>query len=224
MACVRPSHPNCTLTVCPAVTTLLHFLFTCAGGSGAHTHISVHRTIGSSPPSRSHPSLLTTHEYHFLAGLMAHLSSVIAFTLPLPQSYARVQDGIWSGGTWVCWGVDHREASVRLANPSSPHARNFEVRSVDGTANPYFVLSGLLSAGIVGIRDRLALEVECCGEQTAAKMSEAERAEKGITKQLPLDVETARKRLLEDRKIGELIGENVVKKFVVVNKVSHYLQ
>ena len=152
---------------------------------------------------------------------MTHISSVIAFTLPLPQSYARMQDGIWSGGTWVCWGIDHREAPVRLANPSSPHSRNLEIRSVDGTANPYFVLSGLLSAGIIGIRDRLALEMERCGELAAAKMSEAERAEKGITKQLPLNVESARRCLLEDRKIGEFIGEDVVKKFVVVNKVSH---
>jgi len=110
---------------------------------------------------------------------------------------------------------------VRLANPSSLHSRNLEIRSVDGTANPYFVLSGLLSAGIIGIRDRLALEMERCGELAAAKMSEAERAEKGITKQLPLNVESARRCLLEDRKIGEFIGEDVVKKFVVVNKVSH---
>ncbi|KIM55766.1 hypothetical protein SCLCIDRAFT_1220939 [Scleroderma citrinum Foug A] len=188
------------------------------GGSGAHTHISVHPTTGSSLPSRSYPSLLTAHEYHFLAGLMTHISSVVAFTLPLPQSYARMQDGIWSGGTWVCWGIDHREAPVRLANPSSPHSRNFEIRSVDGTANPYFVLSGLLSAGIIGIRDELALEMERCGERAAAKMSEAERAEKGITKQLPLDLESARRCLLEDHKIGEFIGEDVVKKFVVVNK------
>ncbi|KAL4073510.1 hypothetical protein J3A83DRAFT_4090859 [Scleroderma citrinum] len=189
-------------------------------GSGAHTHISVHSTTEPSPPSRIHPSILTMHEYHFLAGLMAHLHSIIAFTLPLPQSYARMQDMIWSGGTWVCWGVDHREVAVRLANPSSPHARNFEIRAVDGTANPYFALSGLLGAGIIGIRDGLALGVECCEERAAAEMSEGERAEKGITRRLPLDAESARICLLKDTEIGKIIGEDVVEKFVTVNKVS----
>ena len=151
---------------------------------------------------------------------MEHLPSVIAFTLPLPQSYARMLDGIWAGGTWACWGLDHREVPVRIANPSSPHTRNFEVKLVDGTANPYLALAGLLSAGIVGIGDRLALEVECCEERAAAEMSAEERAAKGITKRFPLNVESARQYLLEDRKIGGVIGEDVVEKFVAVNKVS----
>ncbi|KIM64798.1 hypothetical protein SCLCIDRAFT_1212880 [Scleroderma citrinum Foug A] len=54
---------------------------------------------------------------------MAHLPSVIAFTLPLPQSYARMLDEIWPGRTWACWGLDHREVPVRIANPSSPYTR-----------------------------------------------------------------------------------------------------
>ena len=191
-----------------------------AGGNGAHTHISVHPTTGTSPPSEIYPSLVTTQEYHFLAGLMAHLHSVLAFALPLPQSYARMVDGIWSGGTWACWGLDHREVPVRIVNPSSPYTRNFEVKLVDGTANPYLALAGLLSAGIVGIRDKLVLDVQCCDVQTGAQMSSEERTAMGITKRLPLDVESARGYLLEDQKIGEVIGEDVVKKFVAVNKVS----
>jgi len=93
---------------------------------------------------------------------------------------------------------------------------------VDGTASPYLVLAGLLSAGIIGIRDKLTLKEECCGAQGTAQMSERERVEKGITRQRPLDLESARRCLVEDRKIGELIGDDVVKTFVAVNKVSHW--
>lgn len=198
--------------------TLAPRLYANSCGSGAHTHISVHSTSGPSPPSELHPSILTTHESRFLAGLMAHLPSVIAFTLPLPQSYARMTDGIWSGGTWASWGVEHKEVPVRLTNPSSPQTRNFEVKTVDGTASPYLVLAGLISAGIIGIRDQLELTVEGCGEKAAAELTEAERVEKRITKRLPLDVESARQYLLEDQKIGEMIGEEVVRKYVAVNK------
>ncbi|KAI6098629.1 hypothetical protein EDD17DRAFT_1770051 [Pisolithus thermaeus] len=200
--------------------TLTPRLYADSCGSGAHTHISVHPTTGSSPPSERHPSTLTTHESRFLAGLMAHLPSIIAFALPLPQSYSRMKDGIWSGGTWACWGDEHKDVSVRLTNSHSPQTRNFEVKTVDGTANPYLVLAGLISAGIIGIRDQLELTVEGCGETSGAGLSEAERAEKGITRRLPLDVESARQCLLEDQKIGELIGEEVVRKFVAVNKAS----
>ncbi|KAI6098627.1 hypothetical protein EDD17DRAFT_1800955 [Pisolithus thermaeus] len=186
---------------------------------GARSHLRS-PTTGPSPPSESHPSTLTAHESRFLAGLMTHLPSIMAFTLPIPQSYGRVRDGIWSGGTWACWGDEHKEVSVRLTNTHSPQTRHFEVRTVDGTANPYLVLAGLISAGIIGIRDQLALTVEGCGERSGAQLSEAERAEKGITRKLPLDVETARQHLLEDQKIGEVIGEEVVRKYVAVNKAS----
>ncbi|KAI6112161.1 hypothetical protein EDD16DRAFT_1865969 [Pisolithus croceorrhizus] len=198
--------------------TFVPRLYADSCGNGAHAHISVHPTTGPSPPSESHPSTLTTHESRFLAGLVTHLPSIMAFTLPLPQSYARVKDGIRSGGTWACWGDEHREASVRLTNAHSPQTRHFEVRTVDGTANPYLVLAGLISAGIIGIRDQLELTVEDCGERSGAQLSEAERAEHGITKMLPLDVESARRYLLEDQKIGEVIGEEVVRTYVAVNE------
>lgn len=187
-------------------------------GTGAHAHISVHSTTGASPPSEHHPSTLTTHESRFLAGLMRHLPSVIAFTLPLPQSYERMKDGIWSGGTWACWGDEHKDVPVRLTNAHSPQTRNFEVKTVDGTANPHLVLAGLISAGIIGIRDQLELTVEGCGESSGAGLSEAERAEKGIVRRLPLDVESARRYLLEDQKIREVIGEEMVRKYVAANK------
>ncbi|KAI6145700.1 hypothetical protein EDD17DRAFT_1767790 [Pisolithus thermaeus] len=195
-------------------------LYADSAGSGAHVHISVHPTAGPSPPSECHPSTLTTHESRFLAGLMTHLPSIMAFTLPIPQSYARVKDGIWSCGTWACWGDEHKEVSVRLTNAYSPQTRHFEVRTVDGTANPYLVLAGLISAGIIGIRDQLDLTVEGCGDRSGAQLSETERAEKGISKMLPLDVKSARQYLLEDQKIGELIGEEVVRKYVALNKAS----
>ncbi|KAI6006857.1 hypothetical protein EDD15DRAFT_5395 [Pisolithus albus] len=199
--------------------TLAPRLYADSCGTGAHAHISVHSTTGPSPPSEHHPSTLTTHESRFLAGLMRHLPSVIAFTLPLPQSYARMKDGIWAGGTWACWGDEHKDVPVRLTNAHSPQTRNFEVKTIDGTANPYLVLAGLISAGLIGIRDQLELTVEGCGESSGAGLSETERAEKGIIRRLPLDVESARRYLLEDEKIGEVIGEEVVRKYVAVNKI-----
>ena len=97
-----------------------------------HTHISVHPTTGA--PSDA--SQLTSHETSFLSGLLTHLPAIQAFTTPISASYARVVDGIWSGGTYVCWGTYNKDVPVRLCNAASPTARNFEVKCVDGLANP----------------------------------------------------------------------------------------
>lgn len=106
---------------------------TAIGGSAAHTHISVHSVKPS--PNGSPKDGLSAHESSFLASLLAHLPALEALTLPLPASYKRMIDGVWSGGTYVCWGTDNREAPVRLCNASSPSSRNFEVKCHDGLAN-----------------------------------------------------------------------------------------
>ncbi|KAI6012128.1 hypothetical protein BKA83DRAFT_4370498 [Pisolithus microcarpus] len=119
-----------------------------------------------------------------------------------------MKDEIWSGGMWICWGDEHKDvtcATHRLTH--SPQTGNFEVKT-----------AGLISAGIIGIRDQLELTVEGCGERSGAGLSEAERAGKGIIRRIPLDVESARWHLLEkDQKI-EVIGEDVVRKYIAVNK------
>lgn len=110
-------------------------LFASSGGSAAHTHISVHSTRPPLPNAPPTTDGLTSHESSFLSSLLAHLPALTALTLPLPASYKRMLDGIWSGGTYVYWGTDNREAPVRLCNASSPSSRNFEVRCHDGLAN-----------------------------------------------------------------------------------------
>lgn len=165
--------------------------------------------------------LLTPIESAFLAGLMHHLPSVIAFTMPLSASYARMADGIWSGGTWVCWGVDNREAPVRLAKASSPSSRNFEIKPVDGTSNPYLAVAGVLACGILGVRDDLALTVKNCEvPRTAAEMTVEEREALGITKRLPLNIGEARQYLDADDAIKDILGSELVDNFIKINEVT----
>ncbi|KAN0088896.1 hypothetical protein V8E55_005953 [Tylopilus felleus] len=147
----------------------------------------------------SSSELLTPVESAFLAGLMHHLPSIVAFTLPLTASYARVVDGIWSGGTWVRWGVDNREAPDRLTKAHKPSTRNFEIRPIDGTSNPYLAVASVLACGIISVRDNLELTVKNCDvARSAAQMSVEEREAFGITEKLPLDIDEARRCLATD--------------------------
>ena len=75
-------------------------------------------------------------------------------------------DGAWSGGTYVCWGTDNREAPIRLCNATSPASRNFEVKCVDGTSNPYLAFEGLMADGMEGgVKTNRALEVRDCSPE-----------------------------------------------------------
>jgi glutamine synthetase len=119
------------LSLCSYLATILsQLMYAHTGGSAAHTYISVHpinpeqpfglqATAAEDPEDLSAASenVLTPFERVFLAGVLDHLPAVCAFTLPIRASYARMVDGIWSGGTWIAWGTHNRETPVRLCVP-----------------------------------------------------------------------------------------------------------
>ncbi|KAK7032848.1 1,2-dihydroxy-3-keto-5-methylthiopentene dioxygenase [Favolaschia claudopus] len=189
--------------------------FMYSAGSSTHAHISVHNTSGEPKPADE----MSKHESAFLAGLMAHLPAIVALTLPTSASYARMTDGVWSGGTYVNWGTENREAPVRLTNFHSPSSRNFELRFIDGTANPHIALAAVLAAGLIGIRDSTPLEVkDCSGTKSAAELTEEERKTLGITTRMSLSLAEARAALEKDSELSALLGADFIEAFSAVNK------
>jgi glutamine synthetase len=187
-----------------------------SAGSSTHTHISVHSKHDNKTADR-----LSSYERSFLSSVLAQLPALIALTYPTPASFKRMADGIWAGGTYVCYGTEHRDAPMRITNFSSPSSRNFEMRVIDGTANPYLALAGVLGAGLAGIRDKVELKIQNCGQKSAAGMTEEERKALGITQRMPLNWEESRHRFQESKFMKEeIFGEEFVEKYLSVNKVS----
>ncbi|KAF5385791.1 hypothetical protein D9615_002622 [Tricholomella constricta] len=186
-----------------------------SAGSSAHTHISVH-----SKNNQKVPEKLSPIESSFLASVLANLPALTALTLPIPASYKRMVDGVWSGGTYVNWGTENREAPVRLSNATSPSSRNFEIRFVDGTANPYLALAAILGAGFAGIRDKVELTVkDCPGPQTAAQLTEEQRQALGITQRMSLTWEEARRNLSSNSLLRDsILGAELTEKYLAVNQ------
>ncbi|KAF8070058.1 hypothetical protein FPV67DRAFT_999376 [Lyophyllum atratum] len=186
-----------------------------SAGSSAHTHISVH-----SKNNQKVPEKLSPVESSFLASVLANLPALTALTLPIPASYKRMVDGVWSGGTYVNWGTENREAPIRLSNATSPSSRNFEIRFVDGTANPYLALASILGVGFAGIRDNLELTVkDCPGPQTAAQLTEEQRQALGITQRMSLTWEEARRNLNDNKLLRDsILGAELTGKYLAVNQ------
>jgi glutamine synthetase len=195
------------------------------GGSGAHTHLSIHPT--AQPPTNPPPAnpntnkdtTLTPLERSFLQGLLENLPSSTAFTLPTAASYDRVQDGIWAGGTYACWGEDNKEAAVRLAGPPGSH--HFEVRTVDGTANPYIALAAILGLGLVGVQKGLELKIEAV-DGSAALLSAEERTKRGIVRRLNTTLGKSRDAARNDPILHEVLGQDFVEKYLSVNEVRNH--
>lgn len=204
-------------------SVILGFDLAPLAGTGAHAHISLHcdkiksENLRSIHPDSNHSTTLNPLERSFLQALLTHLPSLSALTQPTNLSYARVQDGIWSGGTYTSWGTDNREALVRLTGPQGAH--HLEVKSIDGTANPHVALAAVLGAGLAGVREALELEVQEC-LVPAWELSEEERKNRGITGRMPLSLDEARELLRGSKVVTSIFGEEFMEKYLSVNKVS----
>ncbi|KAI0343382.1 glutamine synthetase/guanido kinase [Trametopsis cervina] len=191
-------------------------LFATSGGSGMHTNISVHNTSSAVPSPGADVHLgptMTASERSFLQGVLSHIPALCALTLPTKYSYARVVDGIWSGGTYVSWGTDNREAAVRLSG--SPGQHRFECRFVDATANPHPVLAGLLGAGTKALIDGTPLQSGDCAKPVAL-MNDEEKVENGVqnTGRVPSTLSQARENLDNDQELREALGHNFVSTYL----------
>ncbi|KAF2870947.1 developmental protein-like protein fluG [Massariosphaeria phaeospora] len=160
-------------------------------GTGAHTHISLN------PPD---------HDMQFfVGGVLRHLPALCAFTMPAADSYARVVDDRWSGGTWVAWGTQNREAPLRRVGPG-----RWELRCVDGLANMYIAVAAVLAAGLLGLARNEAEFTEKDLHVNPAKLSEGDRAVLGVRERMPRGVEEALQRLGEDGELVERLGGGFV--------------
>jgi glutamine synthetase len=127
-------------------------------GSGAHVHVSFERDGVPLLSGGSGPAGLTADGAAIVAGLVDGLPEAIGALAPSLLSPLRLQPQHWSGG-YACWGVENREAAVRLcaATAGNPHGANVEIKPVDASANPYVVQAALLGLALDGLDRALPL-------------------------------------------------------------------
>ena len=105
----------------------------------------------------------------FMAGILRRMREITSFSNPLASSYERL--GRFEAPSTVSWSHQNRSTLVRLPYAEG-HDCRMEVRSPDPAANPYLLISLLLSAGFEGISDRLEPEPEAAGDMLSSPLSE----------------------------------------------------
>ncbi|XP_020230442.1 protein fluG [Cajanus cajan] len=130
-------------------------------GSGSHVHLSLWRNGQNvfMASDRSSKHGISTVGKEFMAGILHHLPSILAFISPLPNSYDRLQPNTCSSA-YLFWGNENKEAPLRATSPpGTPDGlvSNFEIKPFDGSANPYLGIAAILAAGIDGLRRHLSL-------------------------------------------------------------------
>ncbi len=122
-------------------------------GNGCHAHVSLWDAAGGNNlfHSDSDPLGLSKLAYDFLGGIMHSAEELTALFNPTVNSYKRINaPRTSSGATWspntVTYAGNNRTHMIRV-----PDAGRFELRLMDGAANPYLMQAGIAAAGLDGI-------------------------------------------------------------------------
>jgi glutamine synthetase len=152
--------------------------FSGGSGNGAHMHVSLTRNGVPLLTGGTLAEGLTAHGAAAVAGIVRHLPEAIAVLAGTVVSGERLQPGHWSGA-FACWGVENREAAVRLllANNGNPHGANVEVKCVDSGANTYLATGLVLGFAASGIEGGLDLPAAVTVDPTELTPEQARHAD-----------------------------------------------
>lgn len=167
-------------------------------GNGVHMHLSFRDADGKPAAyDESGPHQMSALTGAFVAGVLHHLPTIVAFLAPSVVSYDRLIPHRWSAA-FNNLGAQDREAAVRLCpirkiSGGDPAAQfNVEVRACDAAASPHLALAAVVFAGVAGIESGMTAP-----EATAEDLSllpEAELTSRGL-RRLPTSLDAALKEL-----------------------------
>jgi len=123
-------------------------------GNGCHAHISLWNGNKNLFLDKGDKLGLTRLAYNFLGGILNSAEALSSFFNPSINSYRRIDAPVTtSGATWspskISYTGNNRTHMIRIPDPG-----RFELRLMDGSANPYLLQAGVIAAGIDGIEKK----------------------------------------------------------------------
>ncbi len=179
-------------------------------GNGCHAHVSVWDKSGSTNKfSDARDEMgLSKLAYQFLGGIIHSADSLAAIFNPAVNSYKRIDATVTlSGATWspnaISYSGNNRTHMVRIPDPG-----RFELRLMDGAANPYLLQAGVLAAGLDGIANE-----RDPGERLDINMYTEGHKLRRI-RRLPLNMLDAVRLFDKSKVLREALGDELVSSYV----------
>ena len=181
-------------------------------GNGCHAHISLWSGKTNKFLDTGNRYGLSKLAYNFLAGIMQNAESLSAFFNPTINSYRRINaPPTKSGASWspssISYSGNNRTHMIRIPDPG-----RFELRLMDGSANPYMLQAGIIAAGLYGLNMKLDP-----GEPLSCNMYTDYKNYPDLAK-LPDELEESLDKLDENKILRESFGDEVINSYIKLKK------
>ena len=177
-------------------------------GNGCHAHISLWKGKKNIFLDQHDKLGLSKIAYNFLGGIMRHASSLSTFFNPTINSYRRINAApTKSGATWspssISYTGNNRTHMIRVPDPG-----RFELRLMDGSANPYLLQASVLAAGMEGLSKRINP-----GKPLFCNMYEDYKKYPNLSK-LPNELKDSLDKIENNKEMNKAFGTEVIKSYV----------
>ena len=177
-------------------------------GNGCHAHVSVWQGKKNKFLDKSDNLGLSKMAYNFLGGVIKNASSLSAFFNPTINSYRRINaPPTKSGATWspssVSYTGNNRTHMIRIPDPG-----RFELRLMDGSANPYLLQASVLAAGLFGLKNKIdpGKPLDCNMYTDYAKYPDLPK--------LPNELNQSLDQLKNNKEMNNAFGKEVIESYI----------
>lgn len=199
------------------LASFLPKIFPDTAGSGCHVHMSLWKEGLNILHDSEEDYDLSETAKEFIGGILHHLPSLMAITTPIPNSHSRIHPQMWTGAFQV-WGLNNREAAIRVIKTDNQDITHFEVKPVDASSNPYLALGAVIATGLDGVRKKIELPRPI--QKDPATLSSVEMDKLGV-KLLPNDMKETLLNLKKDETILGAMGPELSKSYLAVKNVEY---
>jgi len=177
-------------------------------GNGCHAHVSVWKDKKNVFLDNSDKLGLSKIAYNFLGGVIKNAESLSAFFNPTINSYRRINaPPTKSGATWspssISYTGNNRTHMIRIPDPG-----RFELRLMDGSANPYLLQAGVLAAGLHGLQNKINP-----GKPLYCNMYTDYKKYPNLPK-LPDNLDQSLEKLKNNKKMNNYFGKDVISSYL----------
>ena len=181
-------------------------------GNGCHAHISLWDGKSNKFLDKGDRLGLSKLAYNFLGGIIKNAKALSCFFNPSINSYRRINaPPTKSGASWspssISYTGNNRTHMIRVPEPG-----RFELRLMDGSANPYLLQAGVAAAGIDGLNNKVDP-----GEPLFCNMYTDHKNYTNLPK-LPNELEDSLENLEDSKVLKEAFGEKVIASYVKLKK------
>jgi glutamine synthetase len=177
-------------------------------GNGCHAHVSVWKGKKNVFLDNSNKLGLSKMAYNFLGGVIKNAESLSAFFNPTINSYRRINaPPTKSGASWspssISYTGNNRTHMIRIPDPG-----RFELRLMDGSANPYLLQAGVLAAGLHGLQNKINP-----GKPLHCNMYTDYKKYPNLPK-LPDNLDQSLEKLKNNKKMNNSFGKDVISSYL----------